>query len=153
MKNAVGLAVWILVALAAGWVGSMFNPGDWYSSLVKPSWNPPGSVFAPVWTVLYILMGTAAWLVWKKAGFASAKVPFVLFFIQLVLNGLWSYLFFGAQQPMIAFFEIIVLWTMILFTLIGFWRISPRAGVLLIPYLCWVGFASALNYQLWRLNS
>ena len=128
-------------------------PGEWYASLTKPTWNPPSFVFAPVWTALYVLMGIAAWLVWREAGFSGARAALSLFLIQLVLNGLWSYLFFGMQKPMFAFFEIIVLWCMILATLAAFWRVRPMAGVLLVPYLCWVGFASVLNYQLWRLNA
>ena len=128
-------------------------PGEWYESLTKPPWNPPSIVFAPVWTILYVLMGIAAWMVWREAGFSGAKAALALFLVQLVLNALWSYLFFGMQKPMVAFFEIIVLWCMILATLFGFWRVRPMAGALLIPYLCWVGFASVLNYQLWRLNA
>lgn len=147
-----GLIVWVVVSLAAGWIGSQFVPGEWYANLVKPNWTPPNAVFAPVWTVLYIMMGVAAWLVWRKAGFSGAKAPLVLFIIQLTLNALWSYLFFGAHLPMLAFFEIVILWIVILVTLLGFWRISPPAGALLLPYLCWVGFASVLNFQLWRLN-
>ena len=154
MRNsAVGLVLWVLAALAAGWIGSNFMPGEWYAALIKPSWNPPSSVFAPVWTTLYLLMGVAAWLVWREAGFAGARVALSLFIVQLVLNALWSYLFFGLQRPLSAFVEIIVLWCAILGTLVSFWRVHPTAGALLIPYLLWVSFASALNYQLWRLNA
>ena len=92
-------------------------------------------------------------MVWRKAGFSGAAVPLVLFIAQLVLNSLWSYLFFGARQPMWAFFEIVVLWVVIVITMLAFWRVRPAAGALLIPYACWVGFASALNFQLWRLNT
>jgi len=152
-KNILALVLWVLVALAAGWIGSNFMPGEWYSSLAKPSWNPPSSVFAPVWTVLYILMGVAAWLVWCEVGFAGARVALSLFVIQLMLNSLWSYLFFGLQKPSVAFVEILILWCAILATLVSFWKVRPGAGALLIPYLCWVSFASALNYQLWSLNS
>ncbi len=127
-------------------------PGEWYASLAKPSWNPPSSVFGPVWTILYLLMGVAAWMVWREAGFSGARRALTLFIVQLVLNALWSYLFFGLQQPMVAFIEIIVLWCAILATILAFWPVSRTAGALLIPYLCWVSFASALNYQLWRLN-
>ncbi|MDZ7859431.1 MAG: TspO/MBR family protein [Candidatus Krumholzibacteriota bacterium] len=148
-----GFVLWVLASLSAGWVGSRFMPGEWYASLVKPSWNPPGAVFAPVWTVLYILMGVAAWLVWKKEGFSRAKAALVLFISQLVLNAIWSYLFFGAQQPMWAFFEIVLLWIFIVMTMVSFWRVRPAAGALFIPYVCWVGFALILNLQLWRLNS
>jgi benzodiazapine receptor len=144
--------LWVVGSLAAGWVGSNFVPGEWYAALTKPVWTPPNAVFAPVWTVLYVLMGVAAWLVWRKAGFAGAGAPLTLFIVQLVLNALWSYLFFGAHQLLLAFVEVVALWIVILTTVVSFWRIVPAAGVLLIPYLCWVAFASALNVQLWRLN-
>jgi benzodiazapine receptor len=152
-SDILGVIVWILASMAAGWIGSQFMPGEWYASLTKPSWTPPNAVFAPVWTVLYVLMGVAAWLVWRKAGFSAATVPLVLFIVQLGLNALWSYLFFGVHSPMLAFFEIAVLWVVILLTLIGFWRTTALAGALMLPYLCWVGFASVLNFQLWRLNA
>ncbi len=147
-----GLVLWIAVSLSAGAIGSRFMPGAWYAALAKPSWTPPGWVFGPVWAALYIMMGIAAWLVWKETGFSGAKGPLALFLIQLALNALWSYLFFGARSPMLAFYEIIVLWVAILLTLEGFWRIRPFAGALLIPYLAWAGFAAALNFRLWRLN-
>lgn len=150
--SAIGLVLWVLASLAAAWIGSRFMPGEWYASLAKPSWNPPSSVFGPVWTILYLLMGVAAWMVWREAGFSGARRALTLFIVQLVLNALWSYLFFGLQQPMVAFIEIIVLWCAILATILAFWPVSRTAGALLIPYLCWVSFASALNYQLWRLN-
>jgi tryptophan-rich sensory protein len=128
-------------------------PGAWYDSLVKPAWTPPGVVFGPVWTVLYILMGAAAWLVWRRAGFSGATFPLSLFIAQLVLNTLWSYLFFGLKNPGLAFVEIVVLWAAILTVLAGFWRVRPLAGVLLVPYLAWVTFAAGLNLQIWRLNA
>jgi len=153
MRNTtLGLVLWLAASLAAGWIGSRFMPGEWYASLAKPAWTPPSAVFGPVWTALYVLMGVAAWLVWRKAGFSGAPVALGLFVTQLALNALWSYLFFGAHRPGAAFAEIVVLWCVILATAIGFWRIRPAAAALLIPYLCWVGFASALNFQLWRLN-
>lgn len=152
MKTTLGLGLWIAVSLSAGIVGSQFLPGEWYASLAKPSWNPPGWVFAPVWTVLYILMGAAAWIVWRKAGFAGAPVALGLFILQLVLNALWSYLFFGIRQPALALVDIVALWLAILATTVGFRRVSVPAGALLLPYLAWVGFATALNFTLWRLN-
>ncbi|MEO5798930.1 MAG: TspO/MBR family protein [Gemmatimonadales bacterium] len=151
--SVIGLVLWLAAALAVGLIGSQFMPGEWYASLVKPSWNPPSSLFGPVWTILYLLMGVAAWLVWRQAGFAGARLALSLFIVQLVLNALWSYLFFGRQQPMMAFIEIIVLWCAILGTVVSFWQLRPTAGALLLPYLGWVSFASALNYQLWRLNA
>ena len=152
-KSAVGLILWIVVSMGAGLVGSRFMPGEWYASLAKPSWNPPSYVFGPVWTTLYILMGISTWLVWRKVGFSGAASVLGLFLVQLVLNSLWSYLFFGIHQPGLALIEIVILWSVILVITIGFWRISVIAGIILLPYLCWVGFASVLNLQLWRLNA
>jgi benzodiazapine receptor len=152
-RQAIGLILWIVASLAAGWIGSRFTPGAWYAALAKPTWTPPSSLFAPVWTALYVLMGWAAWLVWRRVGFAGAPIALGLFIVQLCLNALWSYLFFGAHRPGLAFADISVLWLAILLTMILFWRIRPVAAVLLLPYLCWVGFASALNLALWRLNA
>jgi len=148
----ISLIVFIVISLAAGMIGSRFMPGAWYEGLAKPTWNPPNQVFAPVWTILYILMGVAAWMVWTSGDRIGIKLPIAVFIVQLAFNSLWSYLFFGLQRPDLAFFEIIVLWILICVTLILFWRISKPAGALLIPYLLWVSFATALNYQLWRLN-
>jgi tryptophan-rich sensory protein len=128
-------------------------PGAWYASLAKPAWNPPDAIFAPMWTALYVLMAVAAWLVWRRAGFAGAGTALALFVIQLVLNALWSYLFFGLNRLDIAFLEIVILWLAILLVLVLFWREDWRAGALMIPYLVWVGFASCLNFALWRLNA
>lgn len=152
MKSTVSLTLWILAALAAGIVGSLFPPGEWYAALDKPSWNPPNGVFAPVWTTLYVLMGIAAWLVWRRAGFAGARTALLLFAAQLALNALWSALFFGLQNPLAAFLELLVLWGVIVATLVRFWRVTPAAGALLIPYVCWVSFAGVLNFVIWRLN-
>lgn len=150
--NVLGLAGWLLLSFAAAAIGSRFMPGAWYASLAKPAWNPPAAVFAPVWTALYTMMGVAAWLVWRRAGFAGASVALGLFVFQLALNALWSYLFFGAHRPDLAFYEIVVLWLAILGVMLLFWRVDWRAGALLAPYLLWVGFASFLNFTLWRLN-
>jgi tryptophan-rich sensory protein len=127
-------------------------PGAWYDALAKPAWTPPNAVFAPVWTVLYVLMAVAAWLVWRRAGFMRAGVALSLFIAQLVLNALWSYLFFGAHRADLAFFEIVVLWAVILVVAVLFWREVRAAGVLMLPYLAWVGFAACLNFALWQLN-
>jgi tryptophan-rich sensory protein len=147
-----GLAGWLLVSFAAAGIGSRYMPGAWYASLVKPTWNPPAAVFAPVWTVLYTAMGVAAWLVWRRAGFAGAGAALRLFLLQLAINALWSYLFFGAHRPDLAFFDIVALWLAILAVMLLFWRVDWRAGALMVPYLMWVGFASVLNFVLWRLN-
>ncbi len=152
MKEIIRLILWILVSLSAGFIGSKFMPGEWYRALQKPVFNPPGWVFGPVWTALYIMMGTAAWLIWKTPGDYRMTFPTAVFLIQLALNALWSYLFFGLQRPDLAFFEVSLLWIMILITMISFWKIRPLAGVLLLPYLLWVSFASVLNWAIWRLN-
>jgi translocator protein len=147
------LILWLAISFVPGLIGSQFMPGPWYVALQKPSWTPPGAVFGPVWTILYISMGIAAWLVWRRAGFSGAPLALGLFLVQLIFNGLWSYLFFGLHQPGLAFVEIVLLWVLILATLIAFWRVQPAAGALLAPYLLWVSFASVLNFQLWRLNA
>jgi translocator protein len=150
MKTWLILAVWIMVSLSAGFIGSRFQPGEWYASLEKPSFNPPGWVFGPVWTALYILMGIAVWMVWKETGFSSVLY---LFIAQLLLNALWSYLFFGINRPDLAFFDIVILWIFILITMVLFWKVRTAAGILFVPYLLWVSFASVLNFTLWRLNA
>lgn len=131
----------------------MFIPGEWYASLQKPSWNPPGWVFGPVWTALYTMMAVAAWLVWKRGGFSAQRRARALFCAQLILNAAWTPLFFGLQQPGLAFAEIVVLWLAIAATLVAFHRVSRAAAWLLAPYLAWVSFAAALNFTLWRLNA
>jgi len=146
----------IVICQGAGFLGSLATTpsiGTWYKTLAKPSFSPPNAVFGPVWITLYLMMAVALFLVWKRgAGAAGVKSALVLFFVQLALNTLWSVLFFGLHQPMWAFFEIVALWIFILLTLIAFWRISLPAGLLLVPYLLWVSFASVLNFALWRLN-
>jgi benzodiazapine receptor len=152
LQNAIELIVCIAIAFIAAAIGSRYMPGEWYASLVKPAWTPPDYLFAPVWTILYLLMGIAAWLVWRERLFADVAIPLGLFLIQLALNALWSYLFFGRHQIGLAALEIAILWIVILFTIISFWWVRRAAAALLVPYLCWVGFAAALNFQLWRLN-
>ena len=151
-RSLFGLVGWLVVSFAAAAVGSRYMPGTWYASLAKPAWNPPAAVFAPVWTVLYASMGAAAWLVWRRAGFTGAGVALASFGAQLILNALWSYLFFGLHRPDIAFLDIVALWVMILVVVVSFWRVDWRAGALMVPYLVWVGFAACLNFALWRLN-
>jgi translocator protein len=147
-----GLAFWLALPLLAGAFGSQFQPGAWYAALEKPPWNPPSWVFGPVWTVLYILMGVAAWLVWDRYR-GAAKVALGLFVVQVIFNALWSYFFFGAQAPGLAFGWIVLLWVLIVATLVLFWRARTVAGVLLLPYLAWVSFATVLNFALWQLNA
>lgn len=142
----------VAACLAAGAIGSLLTASglrEWYPTLIKPIWNPPSWVFGPVWTLLYILMGVSAWLVWRRGGWSRAHV---VFGVQLLLNAAWSGLFFGLRSPGLAFAEIVALWLAIASTLVVFWRISAAAGALLVPYLGWVTFAAVLNGALWRLN-
>ena len=150
----VGLIVWVGLCFLTAWIGSRFSPGsEWYQQLQKPSWTPPGYVFGPVWSLLYLSMGVAAWLVWKRFGFAGAPLALTFFIVQLVLNGMWSWMFFGLHRPGLAFAEIIVLWCAIIATMISFWQKRADAGLLFLPYAAWVSFATILNGAIWRLNS
>lgn len=150
------LAFFIFISELAGIVGSVFtSPAipTWYASLNKPSFNPPGWLFGPVWITLYAMMGTASYLIWQKWNESGlAKIALVLFFVHLFFNALWSILFFGFKNPMLAFFEIMILWIMILVLVMLYWKLDKRASLLLLPYLFWVSFASVLNFYIWRLN-
>jgi translocator protein len=126
--------------------------GDFYLQLQRPDWAPPAAVFGPVWTTLYVLMAMSLWLVWRANSVHKTRLPTWLFLVQLVLNAGWSWLFFAWHQGGWAFVEILVLWSVLLATLLVFWRIKPLAGWLLIPYFTWVSFAAVLNYAVWQLN-
>jgi translocator protein len=151
-ESILGAVVALLLAFGTAFVGSRFPIDEWYFALSKPAWNPPNWIFAPVWTLLYLLMAIAAWLVWREHGLVGAAVPLGFFALQLALNAGWSWIFFGRHQISLAAVEIVILWAAILVTLIGFWALKPLAGGLLVPYLLWVSFAAALNFAIWRLN-
>jgi tryptophan-rich sensory protein len=149
------LIVSVLAAQAAGVIGALLGAGgdsQWYMMLAKPTWNPPGFVFGPVWTTLYLLMGIAAYLVWQHRERIGARTALIVYGVQLALNAVWSPLFFTAQRPDLALIDIVALLVMIVLTVVLFWRIRRTAAALLLPYLAWVSFATALNYQIWRLN-
>lgn len=150
----IGLVAWLAASFVAAAIGAAASveAGAFYAQLARPEWAPPGSVFGPVWTVLYALMGVAAWLAWRVGGFRAARSAFLLFLAQLAVNALWSWLFFGWQRGALAFIDILLLWALIAATIAGFWRLRPLAGALLLPYLLWVSFAAALNYSVWQLN-
>ena len=154
MRSFLVLVLFLVVCFAVAAFGAQFTPGAWYAGLVKPAWNPPSWVFAPVWTALYAMMAVAGWLVWRSNEPARPLGQALgVFALQLVLNGAWSWLFFGLHRPGVAFAEIVALWMAILLTVVLFWRLRPLAGALLLPYLAWVAFAAALNFALWRLNA
>ncbi len=145
------LAFIAAVALAA-FAASRFRPGIWYESLARPTWNPPNWLFAPVWTVLYLAIAIAGWLVWRALPGPVPRLAMLLWVAQLVLNACWSWLFFGLHQPGYALLDIIVLLVLIAAFIVVAHRVSPVAASLFIPYLLWVGFATALNAAIWQLN-
>lgn len=140
-----GLVAWLAVSFVPSAMAVFVETGAWYDQLNKPAWTPPSWIFAPVWTVLYALMGIAAWRVWLRNGFAGARLELTLFLIHLLFNAAWTPLFFGLHLLTISAVEIVLLWAMILALLILFWRRDRIAGVLLIPYLLWVTYATTLN--------
>jgi tryptophan-rich sensory protein len=157
LNDVLKLIISIIICQLAGVFGSIFTTPaipSWYATLVKPTFNPPNWVFAPVWISLYFLMGISAFLVWRK-GIENPRVNLALrlFIIQLILNSLWSVLFFGLRSPLLGLVEIIILWTSILLTILYFFKVSKIAGILLLPYILWVSFAAVLNFSIWRLNS
>lgn len=148
--DGIGLAGFVIACMLAASSGAIFRPGTWYDSLAKPSWRPPNWLFGPAWTVLYIMIATAGWLAWKKAGLVS--LPIAIYAIQLLLNAAWSGLFFGLRRMDLAFGELVLLWLSIAATIWAFQPVDQTAAWLLVPYLCWVTFAGALNFTMWRLN-
>ena len=147
----------VVTCLAVGYFSGIVTKSSidtWYPTLIKPSFNPPNWVFAPAWSLLYLLMGVAAGLVWDRIEYEKevVKNALVFFAIQLALNALWSYLFFGLMNQLLALIEIVVLWLMIYETLLKFIKINKIAGYLLVPYLLWVSFATILNASIWWLN-
>ena len=151
------IAIFLIVCLLVGYSASTVTRPSvetWYPTIIKPSFNPPNWIFMPVWTLLYILMAVAAGLVWDKIKEQNEAVKKALgfFFIQLILNAVWSYLFFGLKNPMLALIEIVLLWLMIYETYLKFIKINKISGYLLIPYMVWVAFAGILNASIWWLN-
>ena len=150
----VGLVAWLAVVFAAGAVGAVasIDAASFYAQLARPDWAPPASVFGPVWTVLYLLMGIAAWLVWREQGAKGLARALALFIAQLGANALWSWLFFAWRNGALAFAEVLVLLALVIVTVAAFWRVRRLAGALLIPYAAWTGFASALTFVVWQAN-
>ena len=154
--QAIKLAASLVLCLLAGFIGSIFTTpkiGGWYAGLNKPSWQPPAWLFGPVWTLLYVLMGIALYLVWRTGLAAKGvKLAIALFLVQLVLNALWSFAFFGAESPLAGLVVIVALWAMIAATIAAFAPVSRAAAALLVPYILWVSFATVLNAAIYLLN-
>jgi tryptophan-rich sensory protein len=144
-----GLVVFLLLVAIAASTGMLFKPGPFYEALAKPSWTPPDAWFPPVWTVLYILIAIAGWIVWRAQGLGPALWIWI---VQLVLNGLWSWLMFGRKQIDLALIDMAALWIMVLAFIIVAWPVRRSASVLFVPYFLWISYAGALNFALWRLN-
>jgi tryptophan-rich sensory protein len=156
MQKTLKLWLAIIICLATGGLGSLFTTpaiDSWYTTINHPSFNPPNWVFGPVWTLLFILMGIALFLVWREGlKKQDNKIFFIVFIIQLVINLAWSAFFFWLHNPLFAFIDLIILWLLILFLLIKAWGINKTAFWLLLPYILWVSFAGVLNYTIWQLN-
>ncbi|MEM0541674.1 TspO/MBR family protein [Flavobacterium sp. j3] len=158
MQKIVRIALVVTTCVIIGYLSGMVTRESittWYPTLVKPVFNPPNWIFAPVWTILYIMMGVAGGMIWNRmeTDEENVKKAFKFFILQLALNALWSYLFFGLQNPLLALIEIILLWLLIFETYNQFKKIDKVAGMLLVPYLAWVSFATVLNGSIWWLNS
>jgi benzodiazapine receptor len=156
MVNIFKLLFSIIVCEAVGILGAVFTTPaipTWYASLNKPSFSPPNWIFGPVWTLLYALMGVAAYLIWQRGIEKPAvRSALLIFSFQLILNFLWSFFFFKLQSPLYALIEILFLWVLILATIIRFYQLDKKAGLILVPYLLWVSFATFLNFYIVKLN-
>lgn len=154
LKQILGLAGWLVVTFAAAALGGLASAqaGTFYQSLDLPSWAPPPWLFGPVWSLLYLIIAIAAWLVWRQHDFRIARLALGLFLLQLVANALWTWLFFSWRLGALAFIEILILWALIAALIVAFWRLNKTAALMLTPYLAWVSFATALTYSVWTLN-
>jgi tryptophan-rich sensory protein len=155
VASTVALLAFVLLTIGAGaTVGMLFPPDEWFESLAKPTWNPPGWLFGPVWTTLYVMIGLSAWLVWREPRVSESerRVAWGLFALQAVLNLGWTPLFFGLHRPGLAFLDISLLWLTLIWMTLRFGKIKPLAGYLLVPYVLWVSFALVLNGTIWLMN-
>ena len=153
-RQLLGFSGWFLVTFLAAVLGARasISASSFYADLVLPAWAPPASLFGPVWTALYAMMALAAFLVWRERGWRAAAPALTLYLLQLGINALWSWLFFGWKLGGLAFADILLLLALIVTTLVAFWRVHKLAACLLLPYLAWVSFASVLNYAVWQAN-
>lgn len=151
MKRWLSLVAFLALVVLVSWWGSRFVPGEWYAGLTKPAWNPPNWLFGPVWSALYVMMAIAAWQVWN-ADHPRRILAIAAFVVQLALNGAWSWLFFGLHRPGVAMADLALLIVLVAVTMGLFFSVRRSAGLLLLPYIAWLGFAWFLNVTLWRLN-
>ena len=149
MARYLSLIAFIALVLAAATTGMQFSPGEWYAALNKPSWTPPNSAFPVAWTILYLMIAIAGWLAWRAAGLGPAVT---IWGAGLVLNALWSYLMFGRHDIGLAVVDIVLLWLAIAGFIYAAWNLDRTAAYLFVPYIAWVTFAAALNFEVWRLN-
>ncbi len=150
------LLVFVTICLAAGRLGAAITEPaleTWYSGLAKPDWTPPDVVFPVAWSLIFLLIGIAAWLVWKTAERGEARLPLTLFFGQLIINVLWSFCFFGQRNPFLGLVCLGALFVAVALTTLAFLRVSQIAGWLFLPYLLWLGYAAALNFAIWQMNA
>jgi benzodiazapine receptor len=151
-RDVAGLTAFVILCFGVSTLGGRAAAGavpDWYAALHKPAWTPPGWVFGPVWTLLYPVMAVAGWLAWREG---RSRIAPLLFLLQLALNGAWPWLFFAEHRLDLAYYDVVALVLAILATVWAFWRTSRLAGLMLLPYLAWVGYAAALSRAIWRLN-
>jgi tryptophan-rich sensory protein len=144
------LLIFVAITLAIGSIGTIFSPGEWYQSLNKPTWVPANNVFAPIWSILYLFIALVGFLLWRQI--ETYKYLFFLWLLQLILNALWSPIFFGLQAPIVALLDILILDIAVLILLVELNQKNRTAMFLLLPYLVWIIFASALNFEIVRLN-
>lgn len=152
MKKFSDFILWLLISALVAWFGAQFNTGQWYTTISKPTWTPPGWLFGPVWTMLYIMMATAAFLVWRATQRTFKNKTIQLYLIKMLFNASWSWVFFGLHQIGWAVANIVILLILIIIVSMKFYRINKTAGYLMLPYLLWVSFATILNFNIWLLN-
>ena len=156
--NYPALAVFLVLSLGAGGIGALFSPGlsasasHWYAALAKPEWVAPQNWFGPVWTVLYVLMAIAAWIIWRERYHRGRATAIIAYAVQLLLNALWAPVFFGWKNVDAGLFDIVALWLTLGWTIREFSRVAPAAAIILVPYFLWVSFATAMNLAIWKLN-
>jgi len=141
--------IFLVIVVVAASSGALFKPGEWYETLRKPDWTPPKWAFPVVWSILYVCIGYAGWLIWTTAGWS---LPMVLWGLQMAANALWSFLFFGLRRMDLALVDVAVLWLSVAIFILAAWPVAPLASLLFVPYLAWVSAAAALNHSVRRLN-